>query len=98
MKFTVTAADNNSTFGDLFFSIPTQDEIDKAAKRISTLCRNKAGELYGMNFVVSRLETELMYMRKTNTAYHFALLKEIADLSREKGYPIMLGGGLAGSI
>lgn len=98
MKFTVTAEGNNPTFGELFFSIPTQNEMDRAAKMISALCRNKAGELYGMNFAVTRLETELMYMRKTNTAYHFVLLKEIADLSREAGYPIMLQGGTAGSM
>ncbi len=97
MRFTVTTASNNSTFGDLFFSVPTQDEMDRAAKMISSFCSNKARKMYGMG-VLSRLGIELAHMQKTNTAYHFALLKEIADLSREEGYPIMLEGGLAGSL
>ena len=99
MLFKITSAGNNSTFGDLFFTVPSPEAMESAVQEISELCRVRAGELYGgMNYASPRLEAELAMMRKTNTAFHFALLKEIADLSRREGYPVMPEDNLAGSM
>lgn len=99
MLFKITSAGNNSTCGDLFFTVPSPEAMESAVQEISELCRVRAGELYGgMNYASLRLEAELSMMRKTDTAFHFALLKEIADLSGREGYPVMPEGNLAGSM
>lgn len=99
MLFKITSAGNNSTCGDLFFTVPTPKAMESVVQEISELCQVRAGELYGgMNYASPRLEAELSMMRKTDTAFHFALLKEIADLSEREGYPVMPEGNLAGSM
>ena len=99
MLFKITSAGNNSTCGDLFFTVPSPEAMESAVQEISGLCRVRVGELYGgMNYASPRLEAELTMMRKTDTAFHFALLKEIADLSRREGYPVLPQGNLAGSM
>lgn len=35
MRFKITSAGNNSTFGDVFFSVPTKEEMQKAEKRVA---------------------------------------------------------------
>ena len=79
--------------------MPVSEELDKAVKEVASICRAKADELYGeMNFAADFLESELYMLEKTETAFHFLILKEIADLSQEKGYPILIEGNLSASV
>ncbi len=99
MVFKVTSRGNNSTYGELFFSMPVSEELDKAIKEVESLCHAKMDELYGgMNFGVDYVEAEIYMMEKTGTAFNFLILKEIAELSREKGYPILIEGNLSSSV
>lgn len=98
MNIKIISAGKNTNYCKLSFTCPTEEEIKNIEQQIIKLCRGKAGELYGMNFIVGRLETELQLMKKTGTAFHFALIKEITDLSREEGYPVMIQGALSGSV
>ena len=99
MRFQVTSGGENYGVGALFYSVPSKKEIDKANVTIKKLCREKVGELYGgQNFMVARLEDELFLMEKTGAGFDFLLLKEIADFSREQGYPVLLMGDISGSV
>lgn len=92
MRFKVTSEGNNSTFGDLFFSLPTEKELDIAAQQITELCRLVVpdNEIYK-----NRLEEEILMLKESRAAYHFLLMKEICDLSPGG---IMLHGNTAGSL
>ena len=104
MRFIITSAGNNSTFGDVFFRVPTKEEMEMAETTVSDICYKKAMKLYKSNpndfenSAFSRFEKELQKMCETETAYHFLILKEIAELSRKEGYPIMTEGNLSGSV
>ena len=89
MRITV----NESHIGELFFSLPQPEELIIAEEQIINHCRNALQQKEN-----SRLEYELEQMKKTKTAFHFLILKEIYSLSREKGHPIVLNGNIAGSI
>lgn len=88
MRFIV----NDAPIGELFFSMPQQEELIIAQEQVSEFCRNAIN-----NEKNERLEYELEQMKRTKTAYHFLVLKEIASLSKEKGYPIMFNGSMGGS-
>ena len=90
MRFKVTSKGNNSTVGDLFFSLPTQAELDAAADRVEELCRQAVPEDARYQ---ARLEEELQRMREAGAAYHFLLMREISELDS-----IMLQGNVAGSL
>ena len=81
------------TIGELFFSLPLLEELALAEEQISSYCRNALQQNEN-----SRLEYELEQMKKTKTAFHFLVLKEICSLSKEEGYQIILKGNIAGSI
>lgn len=100
MKFNVVSPEESKTCGKLRFSAPIQEEIEKATKEIGIMCRARLGDLYlsGMNFGMDWLEPELYTMQTTGVANNFLILKEIAELSCEKGYPILVEGDLSSSI
>lgn len=102
MIFKITTANNSTTnnlSSDLFFTAPTWENEDLAAENIAKICRERAGEIYGtMHSVADRLDFELSMMEKTETAFYFLVLKEISDFSKEKGYPTLASGSLAGSL
>lgn len=104
MRFKITSAGNNSTFGDVFFSVPTKEEMQKAEKRVAEICHKKALKIYKdnpnvfENEIFARIEKEIEKISATETVYHFLVLKEIAEVSREAGFPIMTEGNLSGSI
>lgn len=84
---------------ELQFTMPTQNAINDAAEQVERLCRSRIGELYGnLDFAKSRLELELAMMRQTNTAFRFLMTKEMANLSRSEGYPVMVAGEISGAI
>ena len=92
MKFKVTEI-------GVSYKAPTKENIDKMADQVSKLCWERMKELYSnSDFAVNRLESELLKMKETNTAFEFILLKEIAELSHEKGYPIMGEADLSSSF
>lgn len=104
MIFKITLNSNINSVGDVFFTIPSKYELIKAEKIVYDLCNERIVRLYNDNSVefktqiVNLLNNELDKMVATETAYHFLILKEIADLSTEKGYPIITLGDLSGSI
>lgn len=78
MRFVITSEGNNSTFGDLFFSLPTEEASAHGAELVEQLCRQ---EDLPTQAHADRLEEELQRMRESQTAYHFLLMKEIKELS-----------------
>ncbi len=88
MRFIV----NESPVGELFFSMPRQKALDIAEEQICLLCR-EAAQGKGAQL----LEYELEQMKRTKTAYHFLILREISLLSREQGHPVSFNGGIGGS-
>ena len=84
---------NESPTGELFFSLPLSEELTIAEEQISDQCRKSIQQVQN-----TRLEYELEQMKKTKTAFHFLILKEICSLSKEKGHSIVLKGNIAGSF
>ena len=85
--------DGDGVCGHIYYSQPDQREIKAALHRISELCRARAGELYGESEIVEkRLTSELHFLDETGSAFHFAVLKEIADLSKEEQSLMMCAG------
>ena len=80
-------------FGHIYYSQPDQREIKAALHRISELCRARARELYGESEIVEkRLTSELRFLDETDSAFHIAVLKEIADLSKEEQSLMLCAG------
>ena len=99
MNFNVVSPEESKTCGKLRFSAPIQEEIEKASKEIWQLCCDRLGKLYGViELGLEWLAPEIYNVQVTETAYHFLMLKEIAELSREKGYPILVEGNLSSSL
>ena len=104
MKFKPTFNINEPVTGDVFYTIPKVEELQKAEKNILDICNERLTEAYKANTeeeqknIGACLHNETERMRATETAYHFLILKDIAELSREAGYPIKPLGNLSGSI
>lgn len=81
------------------YKVPTQNSINKIEDQITKLCYERIRDIYGNSAcAVFRLELELTMMKQRNIAFEFILLKEIADLSHEKSYPIMGEGDILSSL
>lgn len=104
MIFKITLNSNINSVGDVFFTTPSKDELIKAEKIIYALCNEKIEKLYDNNSsefktrILNLLNNELNKIHTTETAYHFLILKEIAELSKEEGYPVISFGDLSGTI
>ena len=104
MRFRVTLNHNNAPVGDVFYTVPTTDEMKKAEKIIIDLCNERLTEAYKANAqeepktIEDCLNNEIEKMCSTEIAYNFLILKEIAEVSQEAGYPIKALGNLSGSI
>lgn len=104
MRFRVTLNHNNASVGDVFYTVPTTDEMKKAEKIIIDLCNERLTEAYKANAqeepktIEDCLNNEIEKMCSTEIAYNFLILKEIAEVSQEAGYPIKTLGNLSGSI
>ena len=104
MRFRVTLNHNNSSVGDVFYTIPTEEEMKKAEKIIIDICNERLAEVYKANTqeeqenIWDYFNNEIERICATETAYYFLILKEIAELSKEAGYPIITLGNLSGSI
>ncbi len=85
--------------GNLAFSVPVQDAMEKAEDEVAALCRNQCGKSFpDRKEPFAQLEMELKQMKETGTAFHFLILREIAELSREEGYPLMANSQWACSL
>lgn len=99
MKFNVISPEESKTCGKLRFTKPTQEEIEKAAKEIWHFCCRRLGKLDTKTDITAGwLAPEIYNMQVTKTTHNFLILKEIAELSREKGYPILVEGNLSSSL
>lgn len=104
MYFKIASPDNNSTFGNLFFSVPVEAEMHKAETSVSEICYKRATQLYKNNLndveamTFDRIKKEIKKMCDTETVFHFLIIKEIAEISKKIGYPIRTEGNLSGSI
>lgn len=85
--------------GNLSFSVPTQDAMEKAEDEVAALCRDKYRKAFPeRKEPFTQLEMELKQMKETGTAFHFLILREAAKLSREEGYPLMANSKWACSL
>lgn len=85
--------------GNLAFSVPTQDAMEKAEDEVTTLCRDQYRKAFPeRKEPFEQLEMELKWMKETGTAFHFLILREAAELSREEGYPLMANSQWACSL
>lgn len=99
MRFIVTSEGNHSTFGDIFFEVPTEETLIKAEKAVWDLGTDTLSQYVGeQDKLWQRFETEFRKMCITKTAFHFILLMEIAQISLEEGYPVDILGDAAGSV
>lgn len=104
MIFKLTLNSNEPLVGDVFYTVPTTEEIQKAEKIVIDLCNERITEVYKesgqeiQKIIKDCLNNEIEKMCATETAYYFLVLKEIAELTQEEGYPIKTLGNLSGSI
>ncbi len=85
--------------GNLAFSVPTQDAMEKAEDEVTALCRDQYRKTFPERTEpFAQLEMELKQMKETGMAFHFLVLREIAELSREEGYPLMANSKWACSL
>ncbi len=100
MRFIVTSEGNHSTCGEVFFNVPTDGALQKAAFAVKDLCYKKLHKLppAQRDLLRLRFEKEFEKMIVTKTAFHFLIVKEIAKLSREQGYPVGVLGDVSGSV
>ncbi len=88
---------------DVFFTVPTPEELQKAEETVANLCHERIMAIYKDNDATRQkvsvwLDAELEKMRATDTGFHFLILRDIALCSREAGYPIIALGALSGSV
>lgn len=101
MEFKVTNSSNVMCVGDVFYSVPTAEEIKKAEDIIITICNENIDKYYSDNLqekVYERLNYEIKQMCATDSVFHFLIVKEIAEVSRKEGFPIITLGDLSGSL
>lgn len=85
--------------GNLAFSVPVQDAMEKAEDEVAALCRDQYRKAFSeRKEPYAQLEMELKWMKETGTAFHFLILREAAKFSREKGYPLMANSQWACSL
>lgn len=71
--------------GHIYFEIPLQEEIDNAYNQISEYCKGKLIQKYGnWKYAVDRLDVALNFLKETNSAFDYLILKTIAELSKDE--------------
>ena len=104
MRFRLTLNNGNSAVGDIFYTVPTTNEMQKAEKIIIDFCNERLAAAYKANTqeeqktIEACLNHEIEKMCTTESAYYFLIAKEIAEVSQEAGYPVKTLGNLSGSI
>lgn len=86
MKF-ITMDDK---FSNKLFFVAAQEEIRNGKDSIANICRKQLHEIYGDNEkALNTLEDELQTIQEPDIFRYF-VLKDIADVSYEYGYPVQL--------
>lgn len=105
MRFTIAKPADYMSFGDLFYTKPFYQENREPFRRLAELCRQRADEEFPPDSdhpenrsIIRQIERELNMIEKTDHAITVLILKEIADLSRDMGYPTTLLGQESGLI
>lgn len=87
MRFVVT----NESDHNVFYSAPTMAELKKADEDLACICRERLKEYCGNHKMASvRLENELHTTAQAHHSLRYLILKEVADCSRELGYPVLM--------
>lgn len=90
MKFIVT----KEACGNVFFSAPTMREMKKADEKLSDICHERLKDCFGnQESSLTQLEKELCITSESCNSFQYLVLKEIADCSRELGYPVQSNNG-----
>ena len=99
MKIEIISPKDSGSCGKLRFAKPTQEEIEKATKEIWRFCCKRLGKLFTETDLVGDwLGPEIYNVQVTETTHNFLILKEIAEVSRENGYPMLVEGNLSSSL
>ena len=105
MRFTIAKPAKYMSFGDLYYTRPFYRENREPFMQLTELCRQRADEEFPLDAahpenknLIRQIERELQMIEKTDHAVTVLILKEIADLSREMGYPTTLFGAESGLI
>ena len=85
----------NYACGHIYYNQPETHEVKLAQHKIEDICLARAAELFGESEPVgARLKSELRYLDSTESAFHYLVLKELAELSKEeKAWMLCLGSG-----
>ena len=85
----------NYACGHIYYNQPETHEVKMAQHKIEDICLARAAELFGESEPVgARLKSELRYLDATESAFHYLVLKELAELSKEeKAWMLCLGSG-----
>ena len=105
MRFTIAKPADYMSFGDLFYTRPFYKENREPFRCLAELCRKRADEEFPLDAdhpenrsIIRQIERELNMIEKTGNAVTILILKEIADLSREMGYPTTVFSAESGLI
>ena len=105
MRFTIAKPTKLMSFGDLFFTSPDGKEIKSAFLKLEQECRTLADKEFPISRehpermnLLSQVEKELNMIDATGLTYSILIMKEIADLSRELGFPTTVLGQESGLI
>lgn len=102
MNFTIAKQSNYMSFGDLFFSEPTDEENKEASNRLRNVCISKAEKIFGDNdkyeTIRNQVENEIAFIQASHSAVNVEIVTEITNLSDEMGYPVCLFSYEAGFI
>lgn len=87
MRFTIAKPSNKMSFGDLFYTQPDAETEKQALAELKYWC-----DEFSNHHDKERIEEELSAIETTNNAMGVLIMYEIAELSKELGYPVTLFG------
>lgn len=105
MRFIIAKQESYMSFGDLFYSKPRLGENEGLFEQLYQMCREKADEAFP-NYRNDPMQKKLMHIaanelemiEATDSAIAVLIMKEIADLSHEMGYPAEPLGSESGLV
>lgn len=105
MQFTIAKPADYMSFGDLFYEKPRSGENKRQFEQLYQMCREKADETFPnyrndpkQKKLMRIAANELEMIEATDAAFAVLIMKEIADLSHEMGYPTELLGVESGLV
>ena len=99
MKIIIAKPSNGMSLGDLLFSIPTKEAEEAAFQTLRAECMDRAKtEFSRREDLIRQVEKELALIRQTHNAAKLLLVREIARLSEELGYPAATLGHESGLL